>query len=180
MPARVSAWSVYRLFETKDGQSVFIGLISDKHWQSFCKTFGRPDWLEDQRLATNNGRIEQREWFIPQVEELIRGYTKEEVIRLCDQAGICFSPVARPEDLFEDPQLNQETGGLLDTTFPNGVQTKMPRLPLRMGEHDFRLRSDPAPRVGLDTARVLGQLGYGEDEIRRLARDQVIHTGEED
>ena len=50
MPARVSAWSVYKLFDTKDEDQVFIGIISEKHWQKFCEAFDRSDWLEDERL----------------------------------------------------------------------------------------------------------------------------------
>jgi crotonobetainyl-CoA:carnitine CoA-transferase CaiB-like acyl-CoA transferase len=176
MPARVSAWSVYKLFETRDQDCIFIGLISEKHWQSFCKAFDRQDWLEDPRLQSNNDRIKQRDWFLPEVEQMIRKYTKAEVTERCDSAGICFSPVARPEDLFNDPQLNQEAGGLLQTQFPNGVKTKMPRLPLRMGEYDFDLRSDPPADVGSDTAEILADLGYGDEEIRALSKRKIIKT----
>ena len=177
MPVRVSAWSVYRLFETKDNDQIFIGLISEKHWQSFCKAFDRPQWLEDERLQSNNGRIDQRDWFIPEVEKLIKQYTKAEVTESCDAAGICFSPVARPEDLFEDPpQLNQESGGLLKTTFPNGTKTKMPRLPIRIGEYDFNLRNDPPAQVGQDTVDLLSELGLSREEIGELAEQKVIRT----
>lgn len=178
MPVRVSAWSVYRLFETKDKDQIFIGLISEKHWQNFCEAFGRTDWLGDERLQSNNGRIEQREWFIPEVEKLIKQYTKAEVTERCDSAGICFSPVARPEDLFDDPQLNQEVGGLLKTRFPNGAETKMPRLPIRIGDYDFNLRNDPAADVGTDTATLLAELGISDAEIKTLAGNKVIKTAD--
>ncbi len=35
MPARISPWAVYRLFTSRDGQLVFIGITSDKHWLAF-------------------------------------------------------------------------------------------------------------------------------------------------
>ncbi len=176
MPVRVSAWSVYRLFETKDGEQVFIGLISEKHWRSFCRVFGRRDWLEDERLQSNNDRIDQREWFIPEVERLIKGFTKEEVLARCEEAGICFSPVARPEDLFDDPQLNQGPGGLLETTFPGGIRTKMPRLPVLMRNYEFGLRDDPPAEVGRDSETILADIGYSADEIQALAQRKVIRT----
>ena len=174
MPVRVSAWSVYRLFETKDKENIFIGLISEKHWRSFCEAFNRQDWLEDERLNSNNGRIDQREWFIPEVEKMIKQYTKAEAIRLCDEAGICFSPVARPEDLFDDPQLNQEKSGLIHTMFPGGVETKMPRLPIRIRDYDFGLRSNPAEAIGADTKELLAELGYSNEEMHVLAEKNVI------
>jgi len=176
MPARVSAWSVYSLFETKDNDQIFIGLISEKHWQAFCKAFGREDWLTDSRLQSNNERIDQCDWFQPAVEEMIKQYTKAELIQRCDQAGICFSPVSRPEDLFEDSQLNQKTGGLLETKFPGGEVTKMPRLPLRIGDYEFGLRNDPPAEIGQDTASVLAGLGYEPEEIDNLVQQKVIKT----
>jgi crotonobetainyl-CoA:carnitine CoA-transferase CaiB-like acyl-CoA transferase len=174
MPERVSAWSVYKLFQTRDGDQVFIGIISEKHWQQFCDAFGRRDWLGDERLKTNNARIRERDWFLPEVEQMIRNYTKAEVIAICDRAGVCFAPIARPEDLFEDPQLNQGIGPLLETTFPSGVRTKMPRLPLQVGRYDFKKRSDPPAAIGADTRSILAALGYTDAEIGALVEKQVI------
>lgn len=173
MPARVSAWSVYRLFDTKDGQQVFIGIISEKHWKKFCEAFDRTDWLADERLQSNNDRIKQRDWFLLEVEKLMAAYTKEEIVRKCDAAGICFAPIARPEDLFEDPQLNQ-TGGLLETIFPSGEKTKMPGLPVKIGNYDFAKRTDPPSKIGADTEEILAAAGYSDEHIRDLAAKGII------
>jgi crotonobetainyl-CoA:carnitine CoA-transferase CaiB-like acyl-CoA transferase len=174
MPARVSAWSVYRLFETKDGDQLFIGIISEKHWRQFCEAFGRTDWFEDERLKTNNDRIAQRDWFLPEVENMIKQYTKQEAIDICDKAGICFAPIARPEDLFDDPQLNQGGFGLMETTFPSGEKTKMPRLPVQIGSYDLGKRSDPPAAIGAHTREVLESIGYNSELIRDLADKKII------
>jgi len=174
MPARVSAWSIYRLFETKDGDQVFIGIISEKHWQQFCEAFDRMDWFEDERLKTNNERIRQREWLLPAVEKLIKQYTMQQVIDICDKAGICFAPIARPEDLFDDPQLNQGAFGLLETTFPSGARTKMPRLPVQIGSYDLGKRCDPPAAIGSNTREVLESIGYPSESIRALADKKII------
>jgi len=178
MPARVSAWSVYKLFDTKDEDQVFIGIISEKHWQKFCEAFDRRDWLEDERLETNNKRIQQRDWFLPEVEKMIKQFTKDEVIKICDKAGICFAPIACPEDLFDDPQLNQGDYGLLETIFPNGEKTKMPRLPLQFGFYDLYKRSDPPAAVGANTRELLESLGYNKVKISQLAEKKIVTIGD--
>jgi len=178
MPARVSAWSVYRLFETEDEDQVFIGLISEKHWEQFCRAFDRMDLFEDKRLKTNNDRIRERDWFLPEVENIVKKYTKAEVIDICDKAGICFAPIARPEDLFEDPQLNQGDYGLLETTFPGGVKTKMPRLPVQIGDFDFCKRSDPPAKIGADTRDILQKLGFEKNAINEMAEKGIIAVGD--
>ncbi len=71
MPARVSAWAIYNQFETADGQRVFVGVTSDQQWARFCQVFQRPDWLADQRLATNNDRIDANGWLLPAVREML-------------------------------------------------------------------------------------------------------------
>jgi crotonobetainyl-CoA:carnitine CoA-transferase CaiB-like acyl-CoA transferase len=173
MPARVSAWSIYRTFKTKDDSLVFVGVTSDKHWVRFCEAFGRRDWLDDARLQTNNGRIDEREWLLPAVEQMMAGLTKSEIIAGCDRAGIPFAPIAKTEDLFDDPQLNQGELSLLPTTLPGGVQTKLPRLPLVYGDVNFGIRHDP-PAVGEHTRELLRELGMADAEIERLQAEKKL------
>jgi crotonobetainyl-CoA:carnitine CoA-transferase CaiB-like acyl-CoA transferase len=176
MPARVSAWSIYRLFETRDGEHVFIGIISEKHWEKFCKAFNRMDLFEDERLGSNNDRIDQREWLLPEIEQMAKTFTKEEIIERCDRAGIPFAPIARPEDLFDDPQLNQ-SNGLLETIFPSGVKTKMPRIPIQVDPYDFSLRMDPPATVGAHSQEILEGLGYRSDDIKTLSKNGIVNVG---
>jgi crotonobetainyl-CoA:carnitine CoA-transferase CaiB-like acyl-CoA transferase len=171
MPARVSAWSVYRIFRTRDGGQVFIGIISDKHWRRCCEAFGWDDWRDDPRLATNNLRIEARDWFLPALEERVGALSRERVTEACEQAAIPFSPIARPEDLFEDPQL--QAHGLLETELPDGSTTRLPALPLEYGGERSGLRTNP-PRIGEHSLEVLAAYGWTENDIQRLVNDGVV------
>ncbi len=175
MSARVSAWAVYHQFETKDDQLIFIGVTSDKQWPRFCEAFGREDLLHDERLATNNDRVAAQDWLLPDLRARVKGLTLAEAVARCERAKLPFSPVARPEDLFEDAQL-VGGGSLLETTFPNGVKTKMPKLPLSLNGRDLPLRSDPA-KVGEHTAAVLRSVGYSVEDVDRLEAQGVINTG---
>ncbi|MEP0804255.1 MAG: CoA transferase [Chloroflexota bacterium] len=172
MPARVSAWAIYRTFQTSDNELVFIGVTSDKQWTRFCEVFGRQDWLADERLATNNRRIEQREWFLPQVAEMICKYSKAEVIKRCEIAELPFSPVAKPEDLFADEQL-VHGGSLLETTLPNGDVTQLPRLPFLMNGAGSGLEMNP-PKVGEHSREVLASAGLDTDEIEELIGKGIV------
>jgi crotonobetainyl-CoA:carnitine CoA-transferase CaiB-like acyl-CoA transferase len=176
MPERVSAWSIYRVFDTADQGQVFVGIISEKHWARFCQVFEREDWLADPRLASNGERIDQRDWFIPAVEVLLRGLSKNELIARCEQAGIPFAPIARPEDLFEDVQLNAG-GSLLDTVLPDGTRSKLPKTPLHYGDAQIELRNHP-PRIGEHSHEILSQLNFDPDTITALAKKGVIAVAE--
>jgi crotonobetainyl-CoA:carnitine CoA-transferase CaiB-like acyl-CoA transferase len=155
------------LFET-DGELVFVAITSDRQWQTFCQAFECSDWAADPRLETNQQRIDERAWLLPAVEAMLKGFTKQEISQRCEAIRIPFAPVARPDELFDDPQLNQSAPrGLLPTTLPDGTRTKLPRLPLEMGDYDFGLRHDP-PALGADTDALLREIGYSADDIKRL------------
>ena len=61
MPARISAWAVYDVFDVKDDEKVFVGVVSDTQWRAFCGAFNLDDWAKDESLALNNDRVAKRE-----------------------------------------------------------------------------------------------------------------------
>ncbi len=170
MPARISPWSVYRTFQPADGDPVFIGLVSDKHWQRFCHAFDRADLATDASLQTNNARIEARDRLLPAIEQLIASFPRAGVIARCERADIPFAPIARPEDLFDDPQLNAGAG-LLDTQLDADTRARMPRTPLELDGRTLPLRSHP-PAVGADTRDIARRAGLDDPTI-----DALIHAG---
>jgi crotonobetainyl-CoA:carnitine CoA-transferase CaiB-like acyl-CoA transferase len=172
MPARVSAWAVYRAFSTCDNELVFIGVTSDKQWVRFCESFDMRDLLADERLATNNGRIDQREWLIPSLTDRIAKYSKADVLKRCEIADLPFSPIAKPEDLFTDEQLIQGHS-LLDTVLPNGDVTQLPRLPLLLDSKGSQLQIHP-PKIGEHSREVLAGVGLSVDEIEGLIGKGVV------
>lgn len=172
MPARVSAWAIYRLFETADEQQIFIGITSDKHWQSFCEVFDRPDLLADHTLSTNNQRVAARERLHPDLEQFFGQMSLSVLVAKCEEARIPFSPIARPEDLFGDPQLN-EGNSLVEAELPDGRRAKLPRLPMAFDGKRLDLRRD-APGVGEQSASLLGELGYTAEEITNLHEQEVV------
>jgi crotonobetainyl-CoA:carnitine CoA-transferase CaiB-like acyl-CoA transferase len=174
MPARVSAWSIYRIFNTCDDDQVFVGIISEKHWQRFCEVFERADWLQDERLQTNNSRIDNRDWFLPELEMMLRQYSKAAIVQRCEAAAIPVAPIAKPEDLTDDPQLNAG-GSLLATILPDGTHAKLPATPLEYGGEMAVLRMNP-PRVGEHTTEILQRLGMSESAIATLKTNKIITT----
>lgn len=175
MPERVSAWSIYRIFDTADDNQVFIGIISEKHWERFCDGLQMQQWKNDPRLQTNNERINNREWFLPEVEAVLKRYTKNEIISICESANIPFAPIAKPEDLFVDTHL-KGSGGLLETELPDGTKTTLPKTPLKYADVDFELRTNP-PKIGEHNETVLQSIGLSTEEINQLKEKNVLGGG---
>ena len=178
MPARLSAWAIYDVFETADDERVFVGVVSDSQWLTFCENFGFDDMLADDSLRVNNHRVAARDRIIPEVQARFREMTQSELMDRLDASGLPFAPIARPEDLLDDPHL-AESGGLLNMTLPGGVDVRLPALPVELDGHRFGVRRDP-PASGEHADEVLLEAGLSSDEIEALVDAGVVSRGEDE
>ena len=165
MPARVSAWAIYDVFETKD-DPVFIGVVTDALWEKFCKLFGLDKLWADDTIRKNNDRVLARDRIMPQIRELILGFTRAEVVAKLDGTGLPFAPIGRPEEMFDDPHL-AASRGLEPVMLDDGTETRLPTMPILMNGKRPNARAI-MPQPGADSQTVLNALGYGSDEIETL------------
>ena len=150
----------------KDGEQIFLAVVGDPQWGVFCQVFGCADWAQDARLVTNNDRVRARPWFIPLMRERMAQYSAADLAASFEQHGLPFAPITDPQHLFEDPHL-QQTGGLVPMTLPDGRQTVVPLLPLKLGGERLGLRLDP-PKLGEHTDGLLQGLGYTPAEVAEM------------
>lgn len=176
MPVRVSAWAIYQVFDTGDGQQVFVGVVSDKQWKLLCEAFDLKDLAADRSLDTNNDRVAQKDRILPIIKETFRRYTKQQLMDKLEKTGLPFAPITRPEELFDDPHL-AVSGGLLPITVTDGERkgqkTRLPALPLQMDGERFGVHRD-VPRAGQHTREILAQAGYSASEIATLIEQGVV------
>ncbi|MEM7702337.1 MAG: CaiB/BaiF CoA-transferase family protein [Pseudomonadota bacterium] len=174
MPARVSAWAIYDVFETRD-EPVFIGVVTDALWEKFCKLFRLDELWADESLRENNARVDARERILPTICAMIAEFTAAEVIAKLDGSGLPFAPIGKPQDMFEDPHLAQ--GGLEDVTLDNGTPVRLPTVPLEMGGKRIGA-PQVLPTPGKDARAVLAELGYDADRIEALIDDGAVGESE--
>jgi crotonobetainyl-CoA:carnitine CoA-transferase CaiB-like acyl-CoA transferase len=164
MPARVSAWAIYDVFETKD-EPVFIGVVTDALWEKFCALFGLDDLWADETLRENNARVDARDRILPVIRAMVADFTAAEVIAKLDGSGLPFAPIGKPQDMFDDPHLAQ--GGLEDVTLDNGTEVRLPTVPLEMGGKRIG-EPQHLPTAGRDARDVLAGLGYSAEKVNAL------------
>ncbi|HUG24427.1 CaiB/BaiF CoA transferase family protein [Piscinibacter sp.] len=179
MPSRISAWGIYDVFTVKDGEQIFIAVVSDTQWTVFCDAFGLADLKADARLATNNQRVRARGWLMPRLREHLSGFGTAHVAQTFETHGLPYAPITRPQDLFDDPHL-LATGALAPVEIAPGtcgaaerVTTRMPLLPLTLDGRRLPLRAAP-PTLGEHTDLLLEQLGYTAGEVAALREAGVV------
>lgn len=172
MPERISPWGIYDVFSVKDSEQIFLAVVGDGQWKTFCEAFGYSDLFADPRVTTNNDRVLARAWLIPELRKRLAVFSSAELSQRFEQVGLPFAPITDPQHLFDDPHL-QATGGLAPMELPDGRQTQVPLLPLTLGGERLGLRLDP-PKLGEHTDALLQSLGYSEAEVEALHAQGVV------
>lgn len=158
MPVRVSAWAIYDVFETqRENEQLFVGVVSEGQWKTFCEAFELTELGNNPDYALNNQRVLARDVILPQVRALFASMPREALVAQLEKLGLPFAPIARPDELFDDPHLS-EPGGLLDVTIPGGGPTRLPGLPIELDGERMMVRHD-VPLAGEHYDEVLAELG---------------------
>ena len=132
--------SAYGVFPVADGK-VVLAPANDGLFRRLLTLLGRNDLLADERFATNEGRLANRE----ELDAIIAGETSkwqmDELLADCAAAGIPAGRVNAVDAVFDDPQVKAR-GMRLDLDGIPGVRT-----PLTFSEAELAL-DRPSPRKG--------------------------------
>jgi len=167
MPERISAWAVYDVFVVKDGEQIFLAVVSDTAWKLFCDAFNYPDLLNDPRLLSNNDRVRARDWLIPILRARLQVFSAAHLSDVFAKNSLPYAPITAPHDLLDDPHL-KATGGLAPDELNDGREIQTVLLPLSLNQTRLKVRHS-APRLGQHNESLLNSLGYNSEEIQKLS-----------
>jgi crotonobetainyl-CoA:carnitine CoA-transferase CaiB-like acyl-CoA transferase len=167
MPERISAWGVYDVFVVKDGEQIFLAVVSDTSWKIFCDVFQYQDLFDDPRLRNNNERVLARDWLIPLLRERLKDFSAQHLSEVFEKNALPYAPITAPHDLLDDPHLNA-TGGLAPVELNDGRSINTVLLPLSLNNERLKVRQS-APRLGEHNDSLLGSLGYNAEQIKHLS-----------
>jgi crotonobetainyl-CoA:carnitine CoA-transferase CaiB-like acyl-CoA transferase len=106
------------------------------------------------------------------VRALFATLSRAELLERLETAGVAFAPIARPQDLLDDPHLNAN-GALVDLTLPDGRAIRLPALPIEIDGTLPGVRHD-LPLPGEDSTDILRQFGFDDGEIGTLLAAHVV------
>ncbi|MBH3418264.1 CaiB/BaiF CoA-transferase family protein [Pseudomonas putida] len=174
MPNRISAWAIYDVFTFAGGEQMFVAATGEGQWHALCQVLGQTALLDDPTLASNNDRVLQRPRLLAHLAEVFAPLDARQLALQLEANGIPFAPIRRPEELFNDPHL-QQSGGMADLQLEDGSHTPMPLLPLSLDGQRLQPRRAIA-RIGEHTRQVMRELGYSDAHIAELCAAGVLKT----
>jgi crotonobetainyl-CoA:carnitine CoA-transferase CaiB-like acyl-CoA transferase len=152
-----------------------IAVFTDEEWQAFRQVLGNPEWSDDPRFETLQGRKRNEDALEQYVAAWTKDYTPEEVMTMMQEQGVAAGAVHPTSGLYEDPQLKHR--GFFVELHHSGIG------PHHYDGFTFHLSKTPgeirmpAPCLGEHNAYVYKEiLGLSDDEIGELMVEGVITT----
>lgn len=163
----------YQVFPTRDGE-LMIGGGNDRLFAAICRVLRLPELVEDARFRTNPLRVENRDALYELLTARLRTDDTAVWRERLSAAGVPVAPVADVADVAASAQ-TEALGMLQHLPHPAIPDLRLAALPLSLDGERCLHRSAP-PAIGEHSAEVLREVGYGDDEIGRLAQEGVIRT----
>ncbi len=162
----------YQAFMCQDGKYINVAVGSERLWERFCKAMEREDLFDHPDYARNPDRVRSRDKLVPLLQEVFLHKPVDRWVAQLGDGGVPCGPVNELSDVFSDPQvLFREM--LLEVPHPSLGTVKQAGIPIKLSDTPGSIRRHP-PLLGEHTAEVLGEIGYSEEEVRRLREEEAV------
>jgi itaconate CoA-transferase len=161
----------YGAYRTADGHTVVLGTTNDQEWQRLSRDIlQRPDLADDERFATNAGRVAYRDLLDEVIGQWCAQHDLEHVQKTADAAGIGNARYNLPSEVLTHPQLTaRDRWRQIDT--PAGPIPSLLPPPVISG---YQPPMGAVPGLGQHTDSVLADFGVTAAEISALRKQGVI------
>ncbi|HRQ38989.1 MAG TPA: CoA transferase [Chloroflexota bacterium] len=162
----------YQEFRARDQYFAFA-CGNDGQWRKFCTAVQHPDWITDERFATNAARLANRAAVIAMLNELFATRDAADWMALCDEVGIPNGPINNMAQVFTHEQvvarhLRQ------DVPHPTAGSVPLVASPLQIPSTPTTVRYPP-PLLGEHTEEILqSMLGYDATAVAALRTEGMI------
>ncbi|SEO68519.1 CaiB/BaiF CoA transferase family protein [Aquisalimonas asiatica] len=174
-PQAEAASFIDLIYATADGY-ISVAVQTDREWQALTRALERPEWLSDPRFLTPALRQEHIDERLQLTQDVLYARTAEAWLERLEHEGVPCAPVLTRSQVIHHPQVGANTL-VLESDHPTAG-------PLRQAAPAAAFSRSPAgirhgaPALGQDTDAILADLGYSEDERRRLRETGVTAPGE--
>ena len=162
-------------FRTADDRWILLFMPEPHWWPRFCAVAGRPEWVDDPRLATVAARFEHMPLVTDLMDELFATRTLAEWGTAFDEAGLTWGPAATVSEVAADPHLHA-VDAFPTVEHPVAGPFRTVAVPMKLRGADIGPRG-PAPELGQHTREVLRELGLSDAEVDAAVADGVVGAG---
>jgi crotonobetainyl-CoA:carnitine CoA-transferase CaiB-like acyl-CoA transferase len=162
----------YEVFPTADGGGVMVAAANDNLFANLCRALGVTELATDPRFATNADRVANRDVLRALVADRTAHHTAPALEELLERHAVPCSRIRSVGETAEDEQ-TAVLGMLANLAHPRIPDLRVIDMPVSEGGARASLRHPP-PLLGEHTDAVLADLGYADEEVRRLRADGAV------
>ncbi|MEO0620000.1 MAG: CoA transferase [Pseudomonadota bacterium] len=153
------------IYETADGY-ISVAAFRRVDWEKLADACEQPEWKDDPRFRTSAGLEDHKNARLALTQDALRTRTSAEWIARFDAHDVPHAPVLTRAEMIRHPQIVANDIVMHDT-HPDAGPLRQARPPARFSASATEHRNS-APKLGADTADVLGEAGYSATEIDAL------------
>lgn len=159
------------VFDCTDGKMV-LAVGNDGQFASFCKAMGHPEMAQDERFATNRGRVINLTALMEFVSGEISKRSRKECIDALRAHGVPCGPINTIPEILADPQIVHRQ---MLRYLPHPSAGKVPQIVSPLNFKQAPLTFDQAPPLlGASTEEVLKDIGITQQQYAALLASGVI------
>jgi formyl-CoA transferase len=159
------------VFPSSDGH-FNIAAASDRVWQRFCDTIGKPEWKEKPEWSTRQKRSADRKTINAQIAEITKHKPSAHWVELFEEAGVPCGPIYSIDQVFADPQV-QHLGLAAPVTSKTRGDTHLVNSAINFEGLPKKIRS-ATPQAGEHTNEILRSIGYTDKQMEEMRKQGVI------
>ena len=148
----------YQVFPVSDGH-IIIACGNDTQFARlpFCSAIPRS--RDEPDFKTNAGRVTNRDRLIPRMLPLTQKFTRDDLLKKLEAAGVPGGPINDLADVFADPQVNHR-GMRVDLPDPAAKGGTIPGVRSPIMIDGAAMHADrPSPGLGQHTDEILREIG---------------------
>ena len=162
--------TTYRCHPGGPNDYVFI-FVQQQMWHPLLRAIGREDLVGDARYETPEARWQNK----AEVDALVESWTsargKHEVMKILAGAGVPCGACLDTGEVLADPHLLARDM-IVEVEHPVRGRYLTVGNPIKLSASPTTI--GPSPLLGQHREEILKELGYGDDDIRALAKDGAI------
>ncbi|RZI43240.1 CoA transferase [Herbaspirillum sp. HC18] len=159
-------------YTTKDGENIVIAGNGDAIFKRLMVAMGRDDMANDPTIARNDGRAARAEEIDGAIQAWCDTKTIDEALAILKAADVPVGKIYSVRDMMADPQFLARRM-FEQHAFKDGTPIKLPAITPKLSETPGETKW-LGPELGEHNTEVLRGLGYDDEHIAHLRRENVI------
>jgi len=150
------------IFETRDGY-ITAGAVSDAEWAGLCRALEHPEWIDDERFNTPNGRLVNVAERLRLTAEVLRGADSAYWLERLDGEGVPCAPVLALEEVYDQEQIRRN-GLMVELEHPAAGRLRQPRPAARFDRTPAAIQRH-APALGAHGRELAREAGLDPEVL---------------